>query len=317
VVAKYLFDEGAGTVAIDSSGFGNHGTIVGSTYVEDTPLPYPNNYALEFHGPIGHLVPAECYVMIPDTTSLRPQLQISIKAWIKATNPSNPHNSVIVAKQLGMGVADSYALWHACDNSIRFMVHGSEHIWAPIPSFYEWHHVEGVWDGSSVKLYINASEVDSASFVGPILYDGNPVLIGADDNNDDDIPDGVWNGIIDEVVIRGQTELQAAIDINPDTLNLKSKGKWITCYIGLFEGYAVGDIDVDSILLEGLLEVQHSEVQDSVLMVKFDRQDIIWYIEDALEIEPPADVSLVVTGELTDGTPFEGTDTIRVINPGK
>jgi hypothetical protein len=113
------------------------------------------------------------------------------------------------------------------------------------------------------------------------------------------------------------TTVEAAIDINPDTLNLRSKGKWITCYIEWPEEYDVADIDVGSILLEGLLEVQHSDVQDDVLMVEFDRQDVIAYIELVLGIEPPADVTLMVTGELNDGTPFEGSDTIRVIDEGE
>jgi len=106
------------------------------------------------------------------------------------------------------------------------------------------------------------------------------------------------------------------IDINPDTLNLNSKGKWVTCYVELPEGHEVGDIDVDSVSLEGLLDVQQSEIQDGVLMVKFDRQDLAAYLEVVLGVVPPVEVELVVTGNLTDGTPFEGKDTIRVIDEG-
>jgi len=110
--------------------------------------------------------------------------------------------------------------------------------------------------------------------------------------------------------------VQATLYIDPDTLNLKSKGKWITCYIELPEGYDVGDIDVGSILLETVLGVEHSDVQDGVLMVKFDRDDLIFYLESVLGIQTPDDVTLMVTGELTDGTFFDGSDTIKVINPG-
>jgi len=35
--------------------------------------------------------------------------------------------------------------------------------------------------------------------------------------------------------------LSATVDLDPDTLNLESKGKWITCYIELPEGYDTGD----------------------------------------------------------------------------
>jgi peptidoglycan/xylan/chitin deacetylase (PgdA/CDA1 family) len=38
LVAEYLFNEGSGTTATDSSGNGNNGTITGATYVTDAPL---------------------------------------------------------------------------------------------------------------------------------------------------------------------------------------------------------------------------------------------------------------------------------------
>ena len=135
---------------------------------------------------------------------------------------------------------------------------------------------------------------------------------------------GNWNDQVQEGknadtgIASGKHPPQAQIDIDPDTLNPKSKGKWITCYIELPDDYDVGNINVDSIRLEEQdeLVVEHSDVQDGVLMVKFSRQDVIAYIE-SLELELPADVTLKVTGELTDGTPFEGSDTIRVIEKGK
>ena len=110
--------------------------------------------------------------------------------------------------------------------------------------------------------------------------------------------------------------LEATINIDPSTLNLKSQGQWITCYIELPAGYDVADIDVTTVLLESLFEVQHSDIQDDVLMVKFDRQDVVIYIEDILGIIS-GDVTLTVTGELTDGTPFEGSDIIEVKKNGK
>lgn len=47
---------------------------------------------------------------------------------------------------------------------------------------------------------------------------------------------------------------------------------------------------------------------DTYLMVKFDRSEV----QDACVV---GDAIITVSGELFDGTPFEGSDTIRVINP--
>ncbi len=105
--------------------------------------------------------------------------------------------------------------------------------------------------------------------------------------------------------------IEAIIDLNPDTLNLKSKGKWITCYIELPQDYDVGDINVSTVELtygEVGVSAAWGDVQDGALMVKFNRSDV----QDMLE--PGDDVEVTVSGELTNGTPFEGTDMIKVIN---
>ncbi len=59
---------------------------------------------------------------------------------------------------------------------------------------------------------------------------------------------------------------------------------------------SIGDYDVDG-------------VPD--LMVKFDRSDV------QATLEPVDEVEVTVSGQLTDGTTFEGSDTIRVIEKGK
>ena len=107
----------------------------------------------------------------------------------------------------------------------------------------------------------------------------------------------------------------STIDIDPDTLNLKSKGKWITCYIELPEGYDVADIDISTILLNDVVPAEDHPTDigdydnDGIpdLMVKFNRQAV----QDILELGD--NVAITVTGEITDGTRFMGTDYIRVI----
>jgi len=106
-------------------------------------------------------------------------------------------------------------------------------------------------------------------------------------------------------------EIEATIDIDPDTLNLQSKGKWITCYIRLPEGYYATDVLLGSIRLEYQIEPECTRVneEEQVVMAKFSRS----IVQDILDV---GDVELTISGKLTDGTIFEGTDIVRVIDKG-
>ncbi len=117
------------------------------------------------------------------------------------------------------------------------------------------------------------------------------------------------------------------VDLNPDTLNLKSKGKWITCYIELPEGYDVNNVNRTTILLNATIPVDSFWVDkplesvvgdydnDTIpdLMVKFSRAAVIDYYNN--QNITNENITLTVAGELYDGTSFEDNDMIRVKMP--
>jgi hypothetical protein len=117
----------------------------------------------------------------------------------------------------------------------------------------------------------------------------------------------------------------AHIDINPATLNLESKGNWITAYIELSEGFDMQNVDISSIMLNGTISVALSApiaIGDydndgiSDLMVKFDRQAVANLIlKNCQFIGTTGTMALTITGKLKDGTLFQGRATIRVIMP--
>jgi hypothetical protein len=112
------------------------------------------------------------------------------------------------------------------------------------------------------------------------------------------------------------------VDTAPDVLNLGGKGKWITAYIELPEGFEIGDIDLTTVVLNGTVpaELHLSGVGDydgdttPDLMVEFNRTEAAELILSKGIMT--GNVTLAVSGQLIDGTLFEGCDIIMVRMPG-
>jgi hypothetical protein len=111
-------------------------------------------------------------------------------------------------------------------------------------------------------------------------------------------------------------DLSAEMDVDPDVLNPGSRGRWITCYIELEEGYDPEDIDVSTVVLNNTTpaEMYPTEVGDydgdgiPDRMVKFSRRAVIDLLPGGEHVE------VWVGGEIGDHY-FLGMDTIRVLTP--
>ncbi len=110
--------------------------------------------------------------------------------------------------------------------------------------------------------------------------------------------------------VMDESSCDVSLNIDPDTLNLKSRGRWITAYLGS-ENASVYDIDISSILLQDTLSPERWDYQDDVLMLKFNRQALIAILEVGESVE------IKLSGKWSDGTDFEAFDYIRVIGPGR
>lgn len=167
--------------------------------------------------------------------------------------------------------------------------------------------------------------MDSEKYTVMTIY-GHPIS-GAEMRNGDFIVSGGF-------IASALPSIHAEIDIDPDTLNLKSNGRWITCYITFPEGYPpalfmpekvaltrVNEQTLDRFIYSDL-EAIHYELTDNnqylgaedaeeFLKVKFIRSEVQAVLPIGEQIK------LTVTGNLKNGASFQGTDIIRVTNPEK
>jgi len=116
---------------------------------------------------------------------------------------------------------------------------------------------------------------------------------------------------------------KATIDIIPDVLNLRSRGRSIIAYIELSEGFNASDIDVSKIKLNGTIPVDiaapitigdYDNDTVSDLMVNFNTTAVSQFIISKGFMY--GNVTLTISGQLNEGTLFEGNDVIKVRMPG-
>ncbi len=110
--------------------------------------------------------------------------------------------------------------------------------------------------------------------------------------------------------------IPATVDFDSDTLNLNSEGNYVTTYIELpaGHGYDPNMINLGTITLNGQIqaEAKPTEIGDydsdgiPDLMVKFNRSEVQKILQTGEVIK------ITISGNLTDGRLFEGTDFIRV-----
>src|SRR4030095_5554492 len=84
LVAAYSFEEGTGTTVRDSSGLGNHGTVIDGTW----PADGSRGGALLFNG-------TGTDVRIPDSPSLRLTTGMTLEAWVRSTTTTSFWRDVI------------------------------------------------------------------------------------------------------------------------------------------------------------------------------------------------------------------------------
>jgi N-acetylneuraminic acid mutarotase len=182
--------ESAGTTATDSSGNNRHGTYVATpTFNVAGALRGTSNKAITLNG-------STQYVDLGSNAALNPTAATTVEAWFKTTSAATMNiyrwRSSGVDLRINGGTLQGVvynASTSALLNSPRKYNDG------------KWHHAALTFDGTTVRLYVDAYLVASAALAGPVFYD--TVTSGAAIGRDGNASSGYWSGSLDEVALYG------------------------------------------------------------------------------------------------------------------
>jgi len=200
MVGWWRLDEGSGTAANDSSGYGNHGTLVSNPqWVVGVA-----GGALEFNG-------TSDFVDCGDDESLDITGPITITLWMRpaAAGEGGP-NAGPVCKALS-GATWSWQLRYNAPggNYMGFQFNGDPEgsTWVDVQedlSPGQWYHVAGTFDGTNIKCHLDGTETDSGTISG-IRGGQSTFFIGQDGWVN------VFNGAVDEVRVYNHALSEAEI----------------------------------------------------------------------------------------------------------
>jgi hypothetical protein len=186
VKGSWHFDEGSGTIAFDSSGNNNNGTLVNGPAWVDGKF----GKALSFDG-------VDDYVSIPNSPSINLGTDdFTLVAWIKAAI-SQPTYPQILSKRSTTNDGFLFGLWF--NGKLYMQIQGTNYPTATGPDLRDnnWHHVVAVRSGSTVTYYIDGA--NKGSFTSTASMSSTHALwIGRDEPAPSTTP---FNGLIDEVLI--------------------------------------------------------------------------------------------------------------------
>ena len=197
LVAAYAFDEGSGTTVSDASGSGNNGTVSGTSWTTSGK----NGGALSFNGTTSR-------VTVPDSASLHLTTAMTLEAWVNPTTVTKAWRDVIYK-----GNDNYYLEATSSTGSIPAAVPdgggiiggvGKDAFGTTAITASTWTHLAATYDGTTVRLFVNGTQVATKAAAGSITTSTNPLQIGGDS-----IYGQFFSGLIDDVRVYS-TALTAA-----------------------------------------------------------------------------------------------------------
>jgi len=188
IVGIWLFDEGEGDVAIDSSGNGNDGMLNGPEWTNESKF----GGALEFNG-------AGTYIEFATGESMKTQ-HLTFMAWFN-TRKLDGYGHIFQTGNDWDDMAGCVFRVHQegyAQSALAFGP-GNTATWLNGPALEAdtWYHMVLTYDGTTATLYLDGVNVASGDGQGEIMYDDQPVRIGVLSNT----IGSAFDGFIDEVAL--------------------------------------------------------------------------------------------------------------------
>ncbi len=187
--ARWTFEEGSGSVSADISGNGNNATVGAG-------------WAAGKHGKGLLLNGSSQFARAPASTSLDAVTRtFTIAAWAWRDTGQTGLRAV-ASRQFGTSYSDQWLLGFY-DNSYAFHLNtldsgATDLLWGEAPT-RQWVHLAGVYDGVTMRLYADGALLQSVPKSGPVQLDGNPLIIGGNENSASGAPQALFKGRIDDV----------------------------------------------------------------------------------------------------------------------
>jgi endonuclease/exonuclease/phosphatase family metal-dependent hydrolase len=268
--SHWKLDEGSGTVAADSSGRGNHGTLVNGPVWTSAGV---FNGALSFDGIDDHVRVAS------PTPSMRPTNAFAMSAWVKYTTTDTSGSSEVAT------MANSYGLRVRSTGEVSAYFASAPGAWNFATTIGAglndgtWHHVVGQYTGSALQVYVDGVFNHQESFSGAIAYGlGTSFYLGQHNNS----TNYNFNGTLDEVRSYGRALSASEIaDLanpgsGPDPAEIKVVQWNVEGGIGELsaESAAIVAQQPDIVFLEEIDSVTHATAHETALE---QNQDVEWH----------------------------------------
>jgi len=219
LVGEWQLDEGSGSTAGDSSGYGNDGVIYGASWVAGH-----SSTGLSFDG-------TNDYVEIPDDATLDVAGDLSIEFWVRSDEIGDTFQC-LVSKRWDSDWTAPYQVWldnrssRGMSMAIRFVLGAgtASKILTANNALVagEWAHVVATVTGTTTRIYVDGVEEASGTYSGTRQANDAPVKLGVYPNGGGNY--GFWfDGALDEVKIHAEAIVPAPAAVS-SALALKAVG---------------------------------------------------------------------------------------------